>query len=102
MVINADLLHRFALKLQHHAKADEWDVVRKLDKQLFKLLANFKENPELAQSLKSELIALKKVHLAAMTACEAEKDRIGLVLSNYQQQREGVSAYSTVESGGML
>ncbi|WP_413112645.1 hypothetical protein [Thaumasiovibrio sp. DFM-14] len=100
MDINATLLRRIGAKLQQLVRDDAWDEVRKLDRQIHKLLLALKQQPDLAQSLKTELLTLKQIHLDAMTACEIEKTRVGQLLANYQQQREGVSAYHNVELGG--
>ncbi|MBC7005630.1 hypothetical protein BIZ37_24025 [Photobacterium sp. BZF1] len=103
MKVNPTQIRQLALQLNQSYKRKEWQAVRKIDKEIYTMLATLKEQPGIAQSLRREILQLKQVHLAAMTACEMEKNHLGQVLAKLQSQREGVSEYQQVElAGGLL
>ena len=102
MNVNTTHIRQITLQLNQSYKRKEWQTVRHLDKQIYAMLAELKQQPKLAESMRKDILQLKKVHLAAMSACEIEKARIGRMLASFQNQKEGVSEYQQVESAGGL
>lgn len=100
MKVNNTQVRQLTLQLNHSYKRKEWQAVRRLDKEIYSMLADLKQQPDVAESLRRDILQLKQVHLAAMTACEMEKAHLGQMLAKFQSQREGVSEYQQVEMAG--
>ena len=103
MKVNNTQVRQLTLQLNSSYKRKEWQAVRKIDKEIYNMLDDLKRQPDVAESLRRDILQLKQVHLAAMTACEIEKANLGQMLAKFQSQREGVSEYQQVEmAGGLL
>ncbi|AJR07809.1 hypothetical protein C9J03_21055 [Photobacterium gaetbulicola] len=100
MMLNNTQVRQLTVQLNQSYKRKEWQTVRKIDKEIYSMLAELKQQPALAESLRRDILQLKKVHLAAMSACEIEKAHLGQMLAKFQSQREGVSEYQQVEMAG--
>ncbi|PSW02618.1 hypothetical protein C9J01_29245 [Photobacterium rosenbergii] len=100
MKVNTTQVRQLTLQLNQSYRRKEWQTVRKIDKEIYTMLAALKQQPDIAESLRREILQLKQVHLAAMTACEMEKAHLGQMLAKFQNQREGVSEYQQVEMAG--
>ncbi|MGR5142446.1 hypothetical protein ACQKPX_12290 [Photobacterium sp. DNB23_23_1] len=100
MKVNTTQIRQLTVQLNQSYKRKEWQAVRKIDKEIYSMLADLKAQPAVAESLRRDILQLKKVHLAAMTACEMEKEHLGQMLAKFQNQREGVSEYQQVEMAG--
>lgn len=100
MKVNTTQVRQLTLQLNQSYRRKEWQTVRKIDKEIYTMLAALKQQPDVAESLRREILQLKQVHLAAMTACEMEKAHLGQMLAKFQNQREGVSEYQQVEMAG--
>ncbi|MGF1703055.1 hypothetical protein L4D09_22460 [Photobacterium makurazakiensis] len=103
MEASANNIRMMSVQLNQAYKRQEWQQVRQLDKKIYQILANLQQQPKLAESVRREVLQLKQVHLAAMSACEIEKERLGQMLAQFQNQKEGVSEYQQVDlAGGFL
>ena len=100
MKVNNTQVRQLTLQLNQSYKRKEWQTVRRIDKEIYSMLDDLKQQPAVAESLRRDILQLKQVHLAAMSACEIEKAHLGQMLAKFQNQREGVSEYQQVEMAG--